>query len=226
MHDGLLFVFSQPSASVTQHLIDMNSKSLTAAFLALLIVLTGCAPRWIERDSVLTDVVPREAWGAEPWLEGMQQHAISHITIHHTAERLNPDRDLSDKLQALQRFSQSEGTLGDGRRKVAWADIPYHYFIDVHGVIAEARPIGYCGDTNTAYDPCGHALIVLEGNFEEDVPTPDQVMSLARMTQRLAEQYDVPAARIGGHQDYASTLCPGTALARIIPQLQDLVRGS
>jgi N-acetyl-anhydromuramyl-L-alanine amidase AmpD len=203
-----------------------SSRSLLPLLACLLLFSTGCAPRWVERDSVLVDVIPRESWDARPWLEGMQRQTVSHITVHHTAERLNPERDLADKLQALQRFSQSEATLADGRQKVAWADIPYHYFIDVHGMIAEARPIGYCGDTNTAYDPCGHALIVLEGNFEEDEPTPAQIMSLARMTRQLSSRYDVPASRIGGHQDYAPTLCPGAALARIIPQLRDLVQDS
>jgi hypothetical protein len=187
------------------------------------LLLAGCAPRWAERDVILDDVIPREGWNARPWLEGMQRQDITHITIHHTADRHNPERSLEAKLLALQSFSQETTTLWDGRSKPVWADVPYHYFIDVHGQIAEARPIGYCGDSNTPYDPCGHALIVLEGNFEEEVPTPEQVASLMRMTRGLARHYGVDASRIGGHNDYAETLCPGRNLTQLLPHLRRLV---
>lgn len=203
--------------------MTISSRAATAGLLLCILILSGCAPRWAERDVVLDDVLPREAWNARPWLDGMTRHDITHITIHHTADRHNTARSLEDKLLALQTFSQSETTLWDGRTKPAWGDVPYHYFIDVHGQIAEARPIGYCGDTNTAYDPCGHALIVLEGNFEEEIPTPDQVASLMRMTRRLADRYDVGADRIGGHNDFAETLCPGKNLSALLPHLQRLV---
>jgi hypothetical protein len=196
---------------------------LSCVTLASFILLSGCAPRWIERDTVLPDVMPREQWQAQPALEGMERHSIDRITIHHTAVHQAPGRSIEDKLQGLQQFSQREDTLGDGRLKLPWPDVPYHFYIDFSGRIAEARPLGYRGDTNTPYDPTGHAQIVLEGNFEDEVPTPEQVAALARLTVRLAQTYRVGPDGIGGHGDYATTLCPGRNLSPIIPQLRELV---
>jgi hypothetical protein len=195
-----------------------------AGLLAIfLLPLTGCTPRLIERDLVLTDVVAREQWGARPPLEGMQPHRITHITIHHMAVMQDTVRTLAEKLQALQNFSQSEAQLADGRTKRAWADSPYHYYIDYAGRIAEMRPVGFAGDTNTAYDPSGHALVVLEGNFEVEQPTPSQIASLMRMTTALARRFNVPSERVGSHLEYTATLCPGSNLQRLMPQLRAIV---
>jgi hypothetical protein len=90
-----------------------------------------------------------KGWNARPWLDGMQRQDITHITIHHTADRHNSGpRSLEAKLLALQSFSQEVTTtlVGWTTPSRSGATCPYHYFIDVHGQIAEARPIGYCGD--------------------------------------------------------------------------------
>jgi hypothetical protein len=189
----------------------------TLRFLLLLLV-GGAAPD----AAVLArpEVMSRIAWGAKPAKEGMRAHKIERITIHHTAERQRPTLALDKKLRGLQRFSQNDGKLADGRSKPAWPDIPYHFFIDAHGVIGEGRDLAFAGDTNTEYNPQGHALVVLEGNFEEETPTPEQLEAAHALVRWLAATYEVPADKIGGHRDYAVTSCPGKNLYARLDELR------
>lgn len=186
---------------------------------ALLCFLCSCALTG-ERAPQELEILARSAWGAQPPVAAMLRHTPRRITIHHTAVRQNPGRTLADKLKALQQFSQNPGVLGNGKPKPAWPDVPYHYYIAADGAVAEGREIQFVGDTNTEYDPTGHALVVLEGNFEEEQPTPAQLASLRRMIAWLAGRFDVPAARVGGHQDFARTLCPGRNLQALLPELR------
>lgn len=169
-------------------------------------------------------ILSRAEWQAQPPVAEMKVHQIEHITIHHTAVKQNPQRTLAQKLTSLQKFSQNPGTLGSGKAKPAWPDVPYHYYIDCHGNIGEGRELKYVGDTNTEYDPTGHALIVLDGNFEEEEPTAAQLTALRAMISWLAAQYQVPAERVGGHKDFAGTLCPGKKLHALIPELRNAAR--
>lgn len=88
----------------------------------------------------------------------MKWHEPFRITIHHTATLRKPDRPLEEKMQALRRFSQNPGTLGNGLPKPAWPDAAYHLYIDCHGAVAEGRHVNAVGDTNTKYGPTGHVL--------------------------------------------------------------------
>lgn len=177
----------------------------------LLPLLASCA-RPVQSPIAAPEILSREAWGAHAPVLPMKLHAPDRITIHHTGVRSNAERTLEDKLRGLQRFSQREDSLAGGGRKPAWPDIPYHYYIDVTGRIAEARDVRFVGDTNTSYDPAGHILVVVEGNFEVEQPTPAQLESLRRTVQWLAAEWGVPAAAIRSHKDYARTECPGVNL--------------
>src|SRR5688572_19180998 len=110
------------------------------------------------------NILTRAKWGANPPVAEMKRHTPMRITIHHTATPQKPERTLKDKMQALQKFSQNPGPLGNGKAKPAWPDVPYHYYIAANGEVAEGRDVNFVGDTNTEYDPTGHVLVVLEGN--------------------------------------------------------------
>jgi len=169
-------------------------------------------------------MLARAKWGAKPPVTEMKQHTPTRITIHHTATPQKPERPLTDKMLALQKFSQNPGTLGNGKPKPAWPDVPYHYYIGANGEVAEGREVHFVGDTNTEYDPTGHALVVLEGNFESEQPTAAQLASLRKMISWLALRFRVPAEKIGGHKDFASTLCPGKNLQALLPELRQATR--
>jgi hypothetical protein len=168
-------------------------------------------------------IVSRAEWGARDPVLPMREHRIERITIHHTATRQDRARSLTDKLRGLQAFSQRDDSLGDGRKKPAWADVPYHYYIAVDGSVGEARSWRYVGDSNTPYDPTGHLLIVVEGNFEDEQLTEPQMQALESLITSFARRFAVPGERLGAHKDYASTRCPGKNLYAELPRLRELI---
>lgn len=165
----------------------------------------------------------RETWGAKPPVLPMREHQLTRLTIHHTGTMQQPDRSLTDKMKSLQKFSQEDSPLANGSMKPAWADVPYHFYVAVTGEVAEARDIHYAGDTNTTYDPAGHLLVVVEGNFDKEAITPEQMKTLALLVPALAKRYAIPADSLAGHKDFAQTSCPGNALYAQLPHLQKLI---
>lgn len=158
------------------------------------------------------EVMSRSQWGAHQSVLEMEKQTPRRITVHHTATRAKHGLSIVKKMKSLQAFSQSKSKLADGRTKAAWADIPYHFYIAVDGKIAEGRPIGFVGDTNTNYDPAGHVTIVVEGNFENETPTAEELAALKALISDLSRQYAIPTDRIGTHKDFAQTACPGKNL--------------
>ncbi len=171
-------------------------------------------------DPVQPPTITRQAWKANDPVAEMTPHKPSRITIHHTAVMQKRDVSLERKMQSLQRFSQHPSELADGGKKPAWPDVPYHFYIDLLGQIAEGRNIAYVGDTNTDYDPTNHILIVLEGNFESEQPTNSQLKQLLNLTRWLSWKWQIPATEIKGHKDYAATACPGKNLESELPRLR------
>lgn len=169
------------------------------------------------------DIISSEQWSAKGPVGEAKEHTISVITIHHTATVPKKGVSIEKKMKSLQNFSQTESRLDTGKIKPAWFDIPYHYYVSVDGQIAEGRSIKYVGDTNTGYDPTGHALIVLEGNFENTDPSPAQLKSLQTLASWLAAFYKVPPADIKAHNDFASTACPGKKLKVLLPSLREKI---
>lgn len=152
-------------------------------------------------------IVTRKEWGWKPPTFTLPEHQIKRITIHHSGVIFKQDEDVVKYLRHLQEWSRTEKH---------WMDIPYHYMIAPDGTIYEARPLKYPGDTNTTYNPRGHALICVLGNFEIQTPTKDQLEALAWLSAKLALEYHVGLDSIKSHKDYAETLCPGKNLYRYL----------
>ena len=153
------------------------------------------------------DVIKQAEWGWQPILREFREHEISKITLHHGGEDFPADKDPVKYLRNLQSWSRSEK---------GWIDIPYHYMIDLQGKIYEARPLHYPGDTNTDYEPTGHALICVMGNYEHQIVSEAQLEAILGLTAFLAQSRHVLIEAIKGHKDYAETLCPGKNLYRYL----------
>jgi hypothetical protein len=138
-------------------------------------------------------------------------HRITHVTLHHTgsAEPLRPQDNPVEKLRGLQTW---------GARDRNWWDVPYHFLLDLDGRIYAGRDWQYMGETNTTYDPAGHFLISVIGNYEQQQPTRAQLEAIGDLMAWAIARFDVPIERIGGHYDYAETTCPGQYLR---PYLED-----
>jgi hypothetical protein len=168
-------------------------------------------------------IVPRSAWGAKPPnTEMMKKQTPREIVIHHTSVRQQPKISLERKLRGLQSFSQRPGTV-NGRPKVAWGDMPYHFYIDAAGRIGEGRDVGYAGDSNTKYNTADRIQIVVEGHFDKEEPATTQLAALDQLVVWLARKYRVPAGKVTGHDDHTSTDCPGRHLKSYLPMLREKV---
>jgi hypothetical protein len=154
-------------------------------------------------------IVSVAQWGGTPADPALaRKQAITHITLHHQGEPFPQGKDPVAYLRNLQTWS---------RATKHWLDIPYHYIIDLDGRIYEGRKLEYAGDTNTEYDPKGHALIEVVGNFEEVEPNQKQLDAVVDLMALLAVKYKVPVERIAGHKDHsAQTVCPGKNLYRYL----------
>lgn len=169
---------------------------MRAALLALTLLLAGCAS--LPTPPVITTV---DAWGGTAPSSPGKPQRISKITVHHQGEIWKDGTDVENYLRRLQQWS---------RLTKRWADIPYHYVIAPDGRIYAARPLAQAGDTNTEYDPTGHALVMLVGNFEEQQPTPAQLAAAVELTAWLARQHRLGLDAIASHKDYSrQTVCPG-----------------
>ncbi|ALK95127.1 N-acetylmuramoyl-L-alanine amidase [Massilia sp. WF1] len=173
----------------------------------LLFACVGAAAQSL--PEVERGIVPVASWGGTPAdASRAQRQTITHITLHHQGEPFRPGTDPRQYLRNLQNWS---------RRTKHWLDIPYHYIIDLDGRIYEGRKIDYAGDTNTEYDPTGHALIEVVGNFEEVEPNQQQLDAVVNLMALLAHKYQVPLDHIASHRDFSKqTVCPGANLYRYV----------
>ncbi|MGJ7915116.1 peptidoglycan recognition family protein [Massilia sp. LXY-6] len=186
----------------------MSFRPALAFALSLLFCAAHPAPAQSLAE-VERSIVPVESWGGTPADPARaQRQTITHITLHHQGEPFKPGTDPRRYLRNLQTWSR--GTKH-------WLDIPYHYIIDLDGNIYEGRKIDYAGDTNTEYDPLGHALIEVVGNFEEVEPNRQQLDAVVRLMALLAKKYGVSLDHIASHRDFSrQTVCPGANLYRYV----------
>lgn len=187
-------------------LLTKNVFRLMLFLLFLALIIYGCAassrfsPTEFEKK-----IIKIEQWGGTPANDSLaRKQTITKITLHHQGESFPEGTDPIQYLRNLQSWS---------RKVKHWIDIPYHYIIDLKGNVYEGRKIDYAGDTNTEYNPMGHALIEVVGNFEEVEPNQLQLDAIVKTMAWLALKYHVPVDSIRSHKDYSSqTVCPGKNL--------------
>ena len=148
-------------------------------------------------------LVCRDGWGARPARPGGTPHTISRMTLHHTAVVLGDNSNITSRLRQHQAYHQDHQ---------GWIDIAYHLGVDRDGNIFELRTPDLAGDTATSYDPRGHFLVVCEGDFDQEAVTEAQLHGAAVAFGWAAQTFGVATDSLAGHQDYASTSCPGANL--------------
>lgn len=156
-------------------------------------------------------LVCREAWGARAPAGPLTSHTIRQLTVHHSAAVASDPTQGPGHLRGFQAFHIDEQ---------GWPDIAYHVAVDRAGVVYELRDWGTVGDTATDYDPAGHFLLLLDGNFDEHEPSEPQLDAAAHVLAWAADHFDVGLDTISGHRDHASTACPGDSLYARLPALR------
>jgi hypothetical protein len=144
----------------------------------------------------------REAWKAAAPTRQLPPHTITHLTVHHTGVALSDNREAPVRVKGHQAYHQRNG----------FTDIAYHLVIDAGGNVYEGRAFDQPGETFTEYDPRGHLLVTLEGNFNEQGLPDAQLRSLVDALAWGLREFGLTADRIAAHRDLASTSCPGDAV--------------
>jgi len=153
-------------------------------------------------------IVSVESWGGSPSHSPIQPQSIQRITLHHQGESWINGGDVAGYLQRLQQWS---------RLTKRWSDIPYHFVVSPEGQIYAARDLAVPGDTNTEYNPNGHALIMLLGNLEEVQPSRAQLLATVDLMAVLVRNHHLDLQDIATHRDFsAQTLCPGKHLSAYV----------
>ena len=128
------------------------------------------------------------------------------VVIHHTG---NPtDDDLS--AQQINTSHQAKG----------WTCIGYHYVIRKDGTVEIGRPHWTVGAH--AYGENSHTIgIHLCGNFDDAVPTGEQIESAAMLLANVCTDYglEIDRAHIVGHRELMGTDCPGENLYSMLDEV-------
>ena len=173
--------------------------------------------------------VSREAWGARPlFLEAREEYGLFDAFTNPEGVLYYPE-DLSTVLNTI--VVHHSAFPDAGPREVqdlhmdvrGFADVAYHFMIDRDGTIYEGRPINVRGAHVQGYNT-GSVGIVLLGNFNDEYPSPEQLVHLRLLVDYLRYRYDIHY--LAGHRDYPGqspdgTECPGDHL---YPMLSDLAR--
>jgi hypothetical protein len=154
----------------------------------------------------------------------MKAQRVAGIILHNTGVRKNPGISLKRKMRGLQHFSQNPGEVSPGHMKPSWPDVPYHFYVDTMGRIAEGRDPNFSGDTNTNYDTAGFIQIVVEGDFEKELPSTEQLSALRDLLAWLLALRGLTVESVTVHKDYAQTDCPGQNLMDVLPGILAEVR--
>lgn len=183
---------------------DPVTRAQMASFLGRALDLTPIQPP--PRVQRTIPVAPRETWGARGANPGlMVPHTVQQLTVHHAGTQ-----------SGTTGIAQIKGWQNFHIDDRGWGDIAYHLIIGIDGTVYEGRDRVYRGDTGTTYDTTGHFLVVVEGNFNIDQPTPAQLDSLVAVLAGASQEFGVPPSTISGHRDHAATSCPGTHLGALI----------
>lgn len=148
---------------------------------------------------------------------GLHQRSLSGITsisVHHDAMSRPHDYNSVDRYRT--EAAEHYNRLGPG--------LQYHYKIDNVGQIFKIRPwTTWLYVVGSAENPSCLA-ICLDGNFENQQPTREQLEALYQLIQELCENHpEFPATwpDVRPHQSYSATACCGAHLRDRIYAITD-----
>jgi len=165
-------------------------------------------------ETPVIEVISRSGWGAAPPTGQGVRHTIERLTIHHTAGSQSAISLVPQRIRDYQ-----AAHMGND-----WPDIAYHFLIDRDGNVYEGRSIDLAGDTSTDYDPTGHFVPAMEGDFSVERPSATQVNSLVALLAWAGQEFGVSADEVRGHRDFASTACPGDLAYGMLDEIRVRVK--
>lgn len=175
------------------------------------------------------DAIPQSDWRAglpEPNYS-RSFHSVTHHIVHHTAGSNSNDNYVQVVRDIYLFHTEVNG----------WSDIGYNFLIAQDGTLFEGRDPGsngsefevrgahFCGKNTGTF---GVALL---GNYETTRPTAETIERLVNLLTLSLSTLEihplsssvhrgVDLRAISGHRDGCSTLCPGTNVYAILPDIR------
>ncbi len=124
------------------------------------------------------------------------------IIVHHTAVSYAKN---ADQYEATKRYHIGKG----------WGNIGYHYEISKAGKVyagrAESEVGAHCKEKSLNYKSIG---VCLDGNFDVELPTAEQVKSLKKLLMDICARYKIGYDKIYPHRLFATyKSCYGSKLS-------------
>ncbi len=138
---------------------------------------------------------------------------VNRITVHHEG---HTPVWFTDDRSSRERMEQVRGVHTRDRK---WADIGYHYIIDRAGRVIEGRSVAYQG-AHVSQQNEHNVGVMLLGNFEQQAPSQQQLISLQTTLRFLMAKYRVPTGRVYTHRELGPTVCPGRNLQPRVASLR------
>ena len=125
---------------------------------------------------------------------------VRYIAIHHT------EVSRSQRFCQLYSVNEFHRTRFDRRSTLGWY-VGYNWFVDADGTLTQCR---VAGEETAAqlWHNFDTESICLAGNFNRELPTPAQILTLRRW---LKER---PYLEIHFHKDFADRNCPGNLFTK------------
>jgi hypothetical protein len=162
--------------------------------------------------------------------ELIPRQKAEYLTVHHTAVPAEPGVETAAKLRAFQQQMQNGYWIATPsfRKHVFLGDVPYHYYISVQGDVAEGRELKFAAYSNTQYRTpiVNHITVTLEGDFQTEKPSTEQISSLIELLTTLAKEHSVPLNHISYHAAVAQTDCPGRNLIQKWPDIVEALKSN
>ena len=172
-------------------------------------------------------IVSRDKWGALPVNHGARNENGIYQRDRNPYGWYVYQGDLRDNYQTLivhhSSFYEADvrATLLEVQRLHRddrhWADIGYHFLIDIDGTIYEGRNLGARG-VHTMGHNTGSAGLCLLGDYRFVLPPQGQLEATEALSRWLAAE--LALTHLAGHSQFnPSTLCPGAALLDRLPDM-------
>jgi N-acetylmuramoyl-L-alanine amidase len=138
-----------------------------------------------------------------------------YLIVHHTGgTQTNPLTDTSHHTYEI---------VDNYHKSLGWEGIGYHYFIEKDGTLKQGRAENYHGAHTKGYNEKSLG-ICLAGNFDQTLPTQEQINTLTVLLKQLSVKYKIPREKIFPHRKFANKTCYGRRLSD--EWARDLIGGS
>jgi hypothetical protein len=91
---------------------------------------------------------------------------------------------------------------------LGWAGIGYHFLVSAEGIVHQGNAVETVSSHAAKVNPRGVGICFL-GNFNQEVPPPDQLRGGAHLVAWLMQELGIALDDVKGHKELMATACPG-----------------